>query len=418
MSDDDGLTPVLREYQAADANVAYLDREKAKRETDAAERTKAEQERAQKQAEEARGVVFTLEWFRDITPCTEADDFVQGLLCDGSSAVVYGSSNAGKTFWMTDLALHVAAGMTWNGKRVQQGGVIYCALEGSRRFRNRIAAWRKRHSAEDKTVMFAAIQIGINLLTADSNDTQILINTIKKAKAELAGPVRLVVIDTLARAMAGGNENASEDMGKVIKAMDFIRQETGACVLFIHHSGKDAALGMRGHTSLIGAIDTEIEVAESEDGARTAEVLKQRDLQKGEVFGFTLQQWHLGENQYGEPVTSCIVEQAATQTAGGPARGDASKAKREDPGHLRRAMEVLHRVIHAQGKPGPVGTPDTAICVAEDAWREKFYSDAMPGAEPAAKQKAFRRAADKLVASGIVGMSNGLVWAIWPESPP
>ena len=127
MSDDDGLTPVLREYQAADANVAYLDREKAKRETDAAERTKAEQERAQKQAEEARGVVFTLEWFRDITPCTEADDFVQGLLCDGSSAVVYGSSNAGKTFWMTDLALHVAAGMTWNGKRVQQGGVIYCA---------------------------------------------------------------------------------------------------------------------------------------------------------------------------------------------------------------------------------------------------------------------------------------------------
>ncbi len=49
-------------------------------------------------------------------------------------------------------------------------------------------------------------------------------------------------------------------MGALVRCMDLIRQETGACVLFVHHSGKDAAKGARGHSLLRAAIDTEIEV--------------------------------------------------------------------------------------------------------------------------------------------------------------
>src|SRR4051812_18886432 len=71
----------------------------------------------------------------------------------------------------------------------------------------------------------------------------------------------MVVIDTLFRALAGGNENACEDMGTVVANADRIRAATGACVLMIHQCGKDAVRGMRGHSSLKAATDSEIEVA-------------------------------------------------------------------------------------------------------------------------------------------------------------
>ncbi len=84
-------------------------------------------------------------WLDDIKPVLTAQDFVQGVLVRGSAVVIYGKSNAGKTFWTTDLALHVAAGKQWNGRRVDQGGVVYCALEGGNGFRNRAAAWRNSY---------------------------------------------------------------------------------------------------------------------------------------------------------------------------------------------------------------------------------------------------------------------------------
>ncbi len=78
--------------------------------------------------------------------------------------MVYPNSNAGKTFWTTDLALHVAAGKPWNGRRVEQGGVIYCALEGGIGFRNRVVAWRNHHCQSGDKVHFAAVPHALNLL--------------------------------------------------------------------------------------------------------------------------------------------------------------------------------------------------------------------------------------------------------------
>jgi KaiC/GvpD/RAD55 family RecA-like ATPase len=368
--------------------------------------------------ERKRGPAYGLTWFADIGPSLDADDFVQGLLCDGSSAVVYGASNAGKTFWATDLALHVAAKMTWNGRRVEQGGVIYCALEGSKRFVNRVSAWRRQHGLVGKALPFAAVQSSVNLLAAGDKDLHKLIETIRQAQEELganaafgAMPVRLVVIDTLSRAMAGGNENAPEDMGALVRAMDRIREETGVCVLFIHHSGKDQARGMRGHTSLQAAIDTEIEVVVAEDKSRTAEVLKQRDLEKGDVFGFTLRQLELGQNRHGEPVTSCVVEAGeVSREHPGDGLRQMGKAMRDDTSQTERAREVLLRVLLDNPARPTVGVPNGYRCCIASAWRERFYTDAMPGDEPEAKKKAFQRASRRLVANNVVGMANNLVW--------
>ena len=65
----------------------------------------------------------------------------------------------------------------------------------------------------------------------------------------------IVVEQPLARAMAGGNENAPDDMGKLLNNVEALRQGTDAFVLLIHHTGKDETKGAR-HSSLKGAADT------------------------------------------------------------------------------------------------------------------------------------------------------------------
>ncbi|MBC9176788.1 helicase RepA family protein [Pseudoroseomonas ludipueritiae] len=351
---------------------------------------------------------FPLLWFEDIKPCLDTQDFVQGLLMEQSSAVVFGESNAGKTFWATDLALHVAAGQKWNGRRVEGGPVIYCALEGGVGFQNRVAAWREANGMEDANIPFAAIRSSMNLLLPDA-DTPRLIKTLQDV-ADVKGPPKLVVIDTLARAMAGGNENAAEDMGALVKNMDLIRQEIGCCVLFIHHSGKDSAKGARGHSSLRGAIDTEIEVKAGEEGApKSATVVKQRELRKGDVFHFDLKTVEIGRNRHDEPVTTCVVE-----TAEAPAEDDETEDQTPSAkpltGDNLMALQILQDLLNEKGRGGFPGVPQGCPSVPEEWWREAFYSRGKPGALQAAKQKAFMRATTALGLRRAVASNSGRVW--------
>lgn len=341
-------------------------------------------------------------WFGDIHPVLEAKDFVQGTLVENSSVVIYGKSNAGKTFWVTDLALHVAAGKEWCGKRVEQGGVIYCVLEGGVGFHNRVSAWKDKNGYEDGIIPFAAIPAQINLLDPNA-DADRLIRAIKTAQARMEMPVKMVVIDTLARALAGGNENAPEDMGALVMNTDRVRAETGACVIFVHHSGKDEAKGARGHSSLQAAIDTEIEVVTDAQGNKTATVVKQRDLSKGQIYGFTLDVVTIGHNRHGEEVTTCTVKPSDVPV-------EALQAKTSIPAGAQGALTALTDAVVEVGRGGFPGVPSGFLSISEQSWRNRFYSSNLPGEDAKAKGQAFRRASKCLIEKKIAAMGNGRVW--------
>jgi hypothetical protein len=114
--------------------------------------------------------------------------------------------------------------------------------------------------------------------------------------------VALVVIDTLSRAMQGGNENASEHMGAFVINVDKLRIATGAHVMIVHHSGKDKAKGARGHSLLRAATDTEIEVE-----AGQVKATKQRDLELPKPMPFRLESIEIGRDSEGEVVTSAVA---------------------------------------------------------------------------------------------------------------
>jgi len=241
---------------------------------------------------------------KDIDVDLNQTDFVQGILGHGQFSVIYGESNCGKTFFMTDLCFHIALGQEWRGRRVEGGGVVYVAMEGSIGLKKRVAVFRAHYGQNPDG--FVMVPSQVDFMDPHGNIKE-FVGLLEVAKRDL-GSIRIVVIDTLARAIAGGDENSGQDMGMLVKHADMIRSKTGAHVCFIHHSGKDALRGMRGHSSLKAAIDTEIEISRANDADfSTVRVIKQREMEKGQEMAFELHKVVLGVNPYGEEVSSCVV---------------------------------------------------------------------------------------------------------------
>jgi hypothetical protein len=243
-----------------------------------------------------------LEWFDTIEPVTVSPYLVKGFLDHGAMSVIYGPSNSGKTFFALDLAFHVARAVRWRGRRVDGGAVLYLAAEGGNGIANRIAALRTASGAAD--VPLALRRAGLDLLDPRADTGRVI-----RLAREVASvrPLCLIVIDTLSRVIAGGDENAASDMTAFIRNVDAIRQATRAHVMIVHHTGKDAARGARGHSSLRAATDTEIEVSADEIAGRVVRVTKQRDYEGGEEFRFRLKPVDLGYDQDGDRVGSCVV---------------------------------------------------------------------------------------------------------------
>ncbi len=227
------------------------------------------------------------------------DPLVEEFLTRGSLSVLYGDSNSGKTFVMLDIAYHIAAGRPWQGRKVARGLVVYIAAEGGQGIRKRLAALAKHYGESD--VPFMLVPCPVNLLDARADLPQLLA-LIKEAEEQFNQKATLIVIDTLSRALAGGDENTSTDMGGFIRNVDSLRTQTGAHLALVHHTGKDQAKGARGWSGLRAAVDTEIEIKNGE-----ISVTKQRDMDYGAPMKFALDQVEVGHDQEGRRVTSCVV---------------------------------------------------------------------------------------------------------------
>lgn len=230
---------------------------------------------------------------------------VKDVLPRAELAVLYGESTAGKTFVALDLAMSIARGVEWRGKRVKQGKVVYLAAEGSGGFRNRCKAYGLHHQVRLDELPFDVIAGVPNLLLKD--DALELARSIGKAD--------VVVVDTFAQTTAGANENAAEDMGKALAHCKGIHRATGALVLLVHHAGKDASKGARGWSGLKAAADAEIEVARNGD-FRMIRLTKSKDGIDSLEWGFALEVLPIELDEDEAPITSCAVVEASLPAVG------------------------------------------------------------------------------------------------------
>lgn len=322
---------------------------------------------------------------------------VKHWLDAGTFSVVYGEPNVGKTFLALDIAFHVAAGTPWHGSRVRGGSVVYLAAEGGRGVELRIEAFRRDRPDMARQIeaagTFHLLPITVDLCAP--GDAEALVDALREIRPSL------IVIDTLARSMGAGDENTAKDMGALVKNADFLRAETGAHVLVIHHSGKDTTKGARGSGALRGAIDHEIELTR-EGKVITAENKKQRDGPSGLCFAYTLRPVTLGEDEDGDEVSSCVVAPC----------DEVPKRAPKITGQAKIALQAFGDALAAHGdtRSGDM-FPAGVQCVSLEHWRAFCDRHSLSSSDnPTTLRTSFHKAKSILQEKGIICVVDGFAW--------
>ncbi|MGO7400370.1 AAA family ATPase [Rhizobium ruizarguesonis] len=217
-------------------------------------------------------------------------------------ATIYGPPGSAKTFLAVDLGLSIAGGLPFFGKEVSRGGVIYIAAEAGEGLTKRVMAARAE-KAMPEDALFAMMALAPNLGPKKSEAAALIADI--KGQWPNNAPVRLIVVDTLARTLRG-DENSALDMGAFVADAAAIAAAFNCLVLVIHHSGKDAERGMRGSSNLNGATDCEWQIS-GDSIIRTVLLHKMKDGEDRLAWSFRLEQRQVSANSGKSSRSTCVV---------------------------------------------------------------------------------------------------------------
>lgn len=213
---------------------------------------------------------FTILGDQELSELPPLQFLVDGILPEGAFAALIGAPGTGKSFCALDLCFCIATGTPWLGHDIlTPGPTLLLAAEGATGIRQRVDARKEAAGSAGAPADVFYLLDPVNLLVDED------CNHLCDALQRMVQPPVLIVIDTLHRSMAGGEENSAKDMGRVIAAIDRLRRITGAAVLLIHHTVHDGARE-RGSSSLRGALDTLIQL-QSQRGRLRLTCGKQKD---------------------------------------------------------------------------------------------------------------------------------------------
>ncbi|MDE3022686.1 MAG: AAA family ATPase [Pseudomonadota bacterium] len=317
---------------------------------------------------------------------------VRGVLPAEGIAALYGPSASGKSFLALDLAAAIADGAEWFGCRVKQASVVYAALEGEAGFSQRAKAWQLHHG-QDLPDFLQFIMQPLDLRTDDV--TELADAVIASGRAG-----GLLVIDTLNRAASGADENSSQDMGQIIDACKALQAKLGGLVMLIHHSGKDATKGLRGHSSLYAALDAAIEVRRDGDSREWC-IAKAKDGNDSAAHPFRLEVVEIGEHDDGEPITSCAVVREESAAI-------ATRRKIPKGGNQRIVWDALGDLLKKSRDFGKGGAPGIRPCVELEAAIIEIAPSLT--CEEKRKPERTRQAITGLVASKTIEHREGWLW--------
>lgn len=181
-------------------------------------------------------------------------------------SVIYGASGDGKSFYALNLALEVA----------QASSVVYMVGEGQYGYPARVGAWVKHHKRSEGSLYMHMESVSLS----DSMALETFIDTIQPTNPDL------IIVDTVARAMTGYDENSTRDMGLFIQACNHLMKRLDCAVLLVHHTNKGGQ-EERGSGALRGASDAMIRIYK-EDDVILAECAKTKDAEPFETEAYRL----------------------------------------------------------------------------------------------------------------------------------
>lgn len=345
--------------------------------------------------------LFTL--YADLEATSSKAWLVQHMLGAGDLSAFYGPPGCGKGVIIEDLCLHVAAGREWHGRAVTRGAVLYVALERKKVVDRRAIAFRTKTGLQDLPF---AVMGGVYDFRHPATADQIASagRQLEEATSERLG---LIVVDTVSRALAGGDENSPKDMGALITTTALIQERTGAHVLLVHHIPHDSDR-LRGHGALLGAVDTSVSVA-NHGTIRSAKVVKANDSEEGEGVSFTIESVEVADDGTTAPVAVPVE-----------ASGVAAHAR---SGKWAKGLRLVHEAILAaleQGKDHRVAGDGPTVKVvpvqAARAIHNQRYVSNGEGDRYEAERKAwtrnFRTARNSNLIGGEMHDGQELIWLV------
>jgi hypothetical protein len=293
----------------------------------------------------------------DLRTCPKERWLIHTVLPWADVAMIYGPSRVGKSFVVIDMAMSLASGMPFAGIATDRVAVLYIATEGFGGMPKRIRAWQQHHgkSDDDSTIVVAKGRVD---LYSERGRLQ-LIDFIQKVQ-EISGlTFRLIVIDTLAKAMGSAKENDNSDVTVVTANAQSVSEAFGATVLLVHHTGKDEGAGPRGASAWTGNVNASIEVRKTQSDGRVLNIDKQKDEDDEMAFRFDLERLEIERDEQGRPITSCV----AVVGRFNPAR----PVRQESPSEVKQMLDL----VAAAGSAGIAWADVYGHTAFADFWRKR-----------------------------------------------
>lgn len=286
-------------------------------------------------------LTFTL--FRDIDPNLKKDWLVHNIIGAGELSGWFGNPGSGKSLIVGDLGFHIAAGKKWFNRITTHGAVLYVAAERAEVVKRRMAALKLHYGIDD--IPLATVTGPADLRTSPRHADEI-IGHAGRLTALFGVPVVLVIVETINRVMAGGDENSSKDMGRLIATLSKIQHATNAHVLAVHHTPLEG-MRMRGHQSLEGACDVTLKIEKRNEQYR-ATVAKVNDGPEGHYVAYGIELLDLDHD-----VDTGVITVAPVVTpiaSGDKDAADSDKSKRKPK--LSANAQTMLGIVEDAGRRG------------------------------------------------------------------
>ena len=318
--------------------------------------------------------------------------------------VLYGDSQAFKSFLAIDLICHIAVGKAWRGNKTTQGFCIYIAGEGGNGLSKRFRAWFQRHGEEMRNIAVSTVALSL----CEPGNVELLIPDVLALVASLGVQVSVIVLDTLSTHFGAGNENQTAEMRAFVQGCRQLRIETGAAIVVPHHVGHSNKERERGAASLAQDVDWRYRVdRQSETMITTLVNMKARDAEPPAPLSWNLEVVKLPWAEEGDdgnwiPMTSLV-----------PIPVEAVEEP-EKPEYLPKAQRIALDALRTALMDH--GIEDKGVVsVAEDQWREAAYAAGVSSStKQDTRKKAFNRCKDDLVSAGKVSAHEGRFWVPRP----
>ncbi|EFO2503990.1 DNA primase [Escherichia coli] len=315
---------------------------------------------------------------------TQLDYVVKGVIPANSLCSTYGASGSYKSFLACSWACHVATGRHWGGRRVAHGSVMYVVGEGGIGVPRRIKAWEIVNDERVENLYL----VNRPIFPAVPLDVDEMVIASRQVERETGKPVRMIILDTLARCFGGNDENDARDMGAFIRGCDELKRRTGATVLVVHHSGKDETKGARGSSAFRASLDAEYRIrregADSE--ALVISCTKMKDAEELKEAAYDLRVVELFTDTDGELITSLVVVDKP--------RPPVELERIEEAGNKTENHAALWQCIRTRTAHGEACT----IALLRDDMKKLGY-----------EMKNFRRWLYKLESDGVIAIDGDYV---------